>query len=239
MNGFDSSILSFFNHFVGKYPSFDNAVIYLSNDGFIRAGLIVALCWWAWFKDGEDKDAKNFDTRGAIVSTIVACFASILIARLVVLAFPFRIRPIANPTLGWHFPPAKIDWQNWSSFPSDHAIMFFTLTTCLFFVSNVVGWIALIDTVFLICLPRIYLGIHYPTDIIAGAVIGIAIGFAANQRAFKQLVSKRPLQWMQEYPGPFYAVFGMLMYQMAVIFANVRDLGTALIKAVVWLVASR
>jgi len=180
MNGFDFSILSFFNRFVGKYPSLDNAVIYLSNDAFIRAGLIVALCWWAWFKDGEDKDTKNHDTRAAIISTLLACFASILVARVVVMLFPFRIRPIADPTNGLHFPPATTDWQNWSSFPSDHAIMFFTLRTCLFFISHVVGWIALMDAVFLICLPRIYLGVHYPTDIIAGAVIGIAIGFAAG-----------------------------------------------------------
>jgi undecaprenyl-diphosphatase len=239
MNGFDSSILSFFNRFVGKHPTFDDAVVYLSNDGFLRAGLIVALCWWVWFKDGEDKTSKNHATREAIISTVLACFASILIARLVVLPLPFRIRPIADPTNGWHFPPATTDWQNWSSFPSDHAVMFFTLTTCLFFISDVMGWIALIDTVVLICLPRIYLGIHYPTDIIAGAVIGVAVGFAANQQAFKHWIAKRPLQWMQEYPGPFYAVFGMLMYEMSVIFSDVRHVGLALIKLLVKLVVGR
>jgi undecaprenyl-diphosphatase len=239
MNGFDSSVLSFFNRFVGKYPAFDDAVVYLTHDGFMRAGLIVALCWWAWFKDGEDKDTKNDATRQAIISAVLACLASILIARLAVLPFPFRIRPISDPTNGLHFPPGQTDWQNWSSFPSDHAIMFFTLTMCLFSISHVMGWIALIDTVFLVCLPRVYVGIHYPTDIIAGAVIGIAIGFAANQKAFKHWIAKRPLQWMHDHPGPFYAVFGTLMYQMTVIFSDVRLLGTALMKLFVRLVAGR
>ena len=160
MNAFDFSILSFLNRFAGQYLSFDKALVFLCNNGFFRGGVIAALCWWAWFKNGEDKD-KNKEAREVIISTMLACLVSILFARLVVLAFPFRVRPISDPTNGFHFPAAPIDWHNWSSFPSDHAIMFFTLTTGLFFISRVLGWIALMDSVFLVCLPRIYLG---PSD---------------------------------------------------------------------------
>jgi undecaprenyl-diphosphatase len=109
--------------------------------------------------------------------------------------------------------------------------MFFTLTTGLFSVSRMLGWIALTDTVVLICLPRIYLGIHYPTDIIAGAVIGVAIGLAASHKAVSSSLAKWPLQWMQRQPGPFYTVFFLLMYQMTVMFGDVRYLGIGLIKA--------
>jgi len=109
--------------------------------------------------------------------------------------------------------------------------MFFTLTTGFFSVSRMLGWIALIDTVVLVCLPRIYLGIHYPTDIIAGAVIGVALGLAANNKAVKFSLAKWPLQWLRQYPGPFYAGFFLLMYQMMVMFGDVRYLGIGLIKA--------
>ncbi|PYI86405.1 MAG: hypothetical protein DME26_09070 [Verrucomicrobia bacterium] len=161
MNAFDFSILSFLNRFAGQYLSFDKALVFLCNNGFFRGGVIAALCWWAWFKNGEDKD-KNKEAREVIISTMLACLVSVLFARLVVLAFPFRVRPISDPTNGFHFPAAPIDWHNWSSFPSDHAIMFFTLTTGLFFISRVLGWIALMDSVFLVCLPRIYLGVSWP-----------------------------------------------------------------------------
>lgn len=231
MNGFDYSILSFLNRFVGQHPWFDNALVYLSNEVFLTVSPVVALCWWAWFKHGQDTDDRNVETRQSIVSTLLVCFASILLARIIVVSFHFRLRPLCDPTNGLHFPPGTTDWQNWSSFPSDHAIMFFTLTTGFFSVSRMLGWIALIDTVVLVCLPRIYLGIHYPTDIIAGAVIGVALGLAANNKAVKFSLAKWPLQWLRQYPGPFYAGFFLLMYQMTVMFGDVRYVGIGLIKA--------
>jgi undecaprenyl-diphosphatase len=229
VNAFDFSILSFLNRFEGQHPSFDGAVVFLSNNGFLRGGILAALCWWAWFKNGEDT-AKNKDAREVIISAMLACVVSIVIARLVVMAFPFRVRPISDPTNGLHFPASRMDWQNWSSFPSDHAMMFFTLTTCLFFVSRVMGWIALFDSVVLICLPRVYLGIHYPTDILAGAAIGIGIGLLANGRALRSFLAKGVLAWIQKYPGSFYAVFFLFMYQVTVIFFDLRYVATTSVK---------
>jgi len=220
MNAFDLSVLSFLTRFAGKHPHFDGAVISLSNSGFFRAGAIVATCWWAWFKNGEDQD--NRKAREVIISTMLACLVSILFARVAVLAFPFRIRPLADPTNGLHFPLTTFDWAPWSSFPSDHAIMFFTLTTALFFISRTMGWIALLDTVFLICLPRIYLGIHYPTDILGGAVIGVGFGFLANQTSVRSFLARGAFRWLRSHPGSFYAVFFLWMYQVTVIFWDVR-----------------
>jgi len=231
MNVFDYSILAFLNQFVGQHPQFDNAVVYLSNEVFLTISPVVALCWWAWFKNGQDTNARNLETRRSIVSTLLVCFGSILLARLIVMLFHFRLRPLCDPTNGLHFPPGTTEWECWSSFPSDHAIMFFTLTTGFFSVSRLLGWIALTDTVVLVCLPRIYLGIHYPTDLIAGAVIGVAVGLAGNTKAVKDSLAKWPLQWLRLHPGPFYAAFFLVMYQMMVMFGDVRYLGIGLIKA--------
>jgi uncharacterized membrane protein len=56
MNVFDYSIFAFLNRFVGQHPWFDNALVYLSNKVFLTVSPVAALCWWAWFKYGQDTD---------------------------------------------------------------------------------------------------------------------------------------------------------------------------------------
>ena len=92
------------------------------------------------------------------------------------------------------------------------------------------GWIAFADTVFVVCLPRIYLGIHYPTDILAGAVIGVVIGFLANQSAVKSSLAKKVFMWKQKSPGSFYAFSFLFMYQITVSFYDARCVADKLIK---------
>lgn len=229
MNAFDFAILSGLNDFANHHPTFTDVVVAVNNSSFLKAGPIVALCCWSWFKNGEDLD-KNKAAREAVISAMLACFISILIARLAVLALPFRVRPLSDSANGLHFPPDSFGFQNWSSFPSDHAIMFLALTTCLFSISRTVGWIALLHSVFVVCLPRIFLGIHYPTDILAGAPIGVGVGLLSIQQAIKGFVAKGPFLWMRKHPGSFYAVFFIFMYEVTVLFNDFRGIALAVAK---------
>lgn len=78
------------------------------------------------------------------------------------------------------------------SFPSNHALnnfaaaMFFTRLFPKF------KWILFI-TASLVAISRVYLGLHYPSDIIGGAIIGLAFGyiFAAVALFIDQLFSKK------------------------------------------------
>jgi undecaprenyl-diphosphatase len=220
MNAFDHSIIAFLNQFVGRFPLFDKALVQLSSNTFFRGGILVALLWWAWFKEREED--KNRDARRGVIVSVIAGGISIVLARLITLALPFRVRPISDPTNGFHFPPATIDWEAWSAFPSDHAILFATLTTGLFLVSVPLGWIALLDTLFVVCLPRIYLGIHHPTDTLAGLAIGVSFGFLANQPAFRNRVGDAALCWMKGHPGSFYAAFFLFSSELTGMFWDVR-----------------
>ncbi len=185
--------------------------------------------WWSWFKNGENNN-KNKEPRAIVISGMLACVVSLILIRLIALVLPFRVRPLVDPTNGLHFPKDNFDWVNWSSFPSDHAILLATLTTCLFFISRLCGWIALLDSTLLVLVPRVYLGIHYPTDILAGAAIGVGVALLANQKDIKAVVAKITFQFMDKYPALFYTGFFLFMYQVADWFRGVAYIISLIIR---------
>jgi undecaprenyl-diphosphatase len=63
------------------------------------------------------------------------------------------------------------------SFPSGHTASSFCSASALYF-SRTRLWIPALVIASLIAFSRLYLYVHYPSDILAGAVIGILIGYA-------------------------------------------------------------
>ncbi|OGI91768.1 hypothetical protein A3A09_01060 [Candidatus Nomurabacteria bacterium RIFCSPLOWO2_01_FULL_42_20] len=73
------------------------------------------------------------------------------------------------------------------SFPSGHATFFAALSMAIFFYHRRVGWIYFLCT-FLISLSRVIAGLHFPLDILAGWVIGIASAIL-----FRVIVYRKPV----------------------------------------------
>ncbi len=65
------------------------------------------------------------------------------------------------------------------SFPSGHTASMTGLALSLFTVSSLLGCIASALAAG-VALPRVYLGAHYPLDVVAGAVVGGAVALALN-----------------------------------------------------------
>lgn len=64
------------------------------------------------------------------------------------------------------------------SFPSSHATTAFAMAVVLsFFEPRLKG--ALFVLAVFVSLSRVYMGVHYPTDIVAGAIIGLCIGIGS------------------------------------------------------------
>jgi undecaprenyl-diphosphatase len=82
--------------------------------------------------------------------------------------FP-RLRPFHSYSLHQLIPEQSF------SFPSGHASFFFAFAAVVYAYDRRLGALAILASV-LICLARVAAGIHYPSDILAGAILGTAVG---------------------------------------------------------------
>src|SRR6266853_738904 len=92
---------------------------------------------------------------------------------------------------------------------------------------NRLGSIAFCYSIFVISLPRIYLGIHHPTDIIGGAVIGIGVACLSRVVWLRKRVTRPVLQWSTANPPAFNALMFLLSFEIAELFESVRHIGLA------------
>lgn len=66
-----------------------------------------------------------------------------------------------------------------NSFPSEHATFLFSLAILIFSLNRRIGWWYVIFAG-LNGLARIYVGVHWPLDILSGAALGLASGYAIH-----------------------------------------------------------
>ncbi len=100
----------------------------------------------------------------AIISAVLARFVIVNFIRCIW----GRSRPFVenNVNLLLNYPSKE------ASFPSGHAAFYFAISTVVFLYNKKAGILFYIAS-FLICLARIFVGIHWPSDILAGAIVGI------------------------------------------------------------------
>jgi len=232
MGYWDYQVVLFLNQLVHRSWTLDTFLYLCVSSPLLRGGTAATLIWWVWFKEGKQKRRS----REILLFGIVACVCGVWLARAVAHLMPFRARPIHNPALALRLaegitPKALFSW---SSFPSDHATLFACLAVCLWLASRSAGAVAAAQALFLVCLPRVILGIHYPSDILAGVVIGCAVAQLARSSRVRSLVAGRALEWEARSPKHFYAAFFLATYMLGTVFdllAPVLSLAIAVARA--------
>ena len=222
MNFFDASIIYFVNSFVHRWFAVDATFALIATNTLFSGGAIAAIIWWAWFRfDTKQSQAREFLSCG-----IFTAFLSVVAARSLAALLPYRERPIHRPELHLRMPFVfnESTVVHWSSFPSDHAAMFFALALSVYFVSRRAGIAAFCYVLLFVCVPRLYMGFHYPTDLVVGALIGVGVAYLARIESFRRATTLPVMRCLERSPGLFYAGFFIVTFQIAIIFASFRHI---------------
>jgi len=155
----------------GKLSILDAAMKFSALDiVYLVPLLLLAL----WFWPSEDTHTRAFNQRLAAV-TFFAVVASVALAA-VVAHFVFEARPFVTDGSTHLLIRHAAD----NGFPSDHATFAFAVAGATLAWRRGLGLVCL-AMASLIGLSRIYVGVHWPSDILGGAVVGLTAGFVIGR----------------------------------------------------------
>jgi undecaprenyl-diphosphatase len=225
---FDVLLFHAVNSWCGNW-TLDRLAAFEESNQFFKGGLLLAAYWWFWF---AGRNPEREATRRRIIAVLIGVFLGLALARTLAVLLPFRVRPMYVDGIGYHSPSLQfpMDMESWSSFPSDMATYFFGLAFGLYGLSRRVGVFFLVFSAVWVCLPRLYLGIHYPSDLVGGALLGVGVVFATTTiftirgGALGQRIMQPIALLEQRRPQVFYAAAFAISFEMANIFDDVRDL---------------
>ena len=124
-------------------------------------------------------------TRKTGIIVAAALLMDLILCNLILKNLVARVRPYDINTAIAILIKKPLDF----SFPSGHTAASFAAMTALFLAKMKKAWIAALVLAVLIAFSRLYFYVHYPTDVLGGAIVGILsgiIGYAIVEKIDKR-----------------------------------------------------
>ena len=106
----------------------------------------------------------------ATKAVLAGVLSRMIIVNIIRAVFP-RPRPFIENGVN-----LLMSYSNEPSFPSGHAAFYFAISTVVYFHNKKIGILLFLASA-LISISRVFVGIHWPSDILAGALVGIFSGW--------------------------------------------------------------
>ncbi|MFK4866829.1 phosphatase PAP2 family protein [Streptomyces sp. CSMPJR101] len=158
---------------------FDRVMEYVGEYG-VLLGLVLAVlwCWWTVRRRGAEDAASSV---AALVWAPLAAGIAVLV-NVPIRGFVERPRPFNDHQGLEVLVSGKTDY----SFVSDHATIAMALGVALFVANRKFGLVG-IGLALLEGFCRVYMGVHYPTDVVGGFALGTAVALLLSPLAMALL----------------------------------------------------
>ena len=177
----DAALFRWFNHLADRTSWAHGIMTTVTQYAIALFAVLLVIAWWS----GRSAD----DPAPAVVAAVWAALASLVGVGLVqaIGGAVDRARPYVTMP-GTHL---LVDRTSDFSFPSDHgtasaAIAVGLVLACRYTNSKWVGWTA-VALALIIGFSRVYVGAHYPGDVLAGFVLGGIVAWAGAPLAQRLL----------------------------------------------------
>jgi len=171
--GFDIWLATKLGECLNRSPLFDQG-IQSALRHFVLGGFWYAAAMFIFWVQSARHGQRS--TRVRIITTIIGSAITILLTLLVglVIAWP---PPMRDPELAHFFPPYIDRNPNESSFPSMSTALYASVAAGIYSIHRTAGFFLWVALPLLVSLPRMYVGGHWFSDIVAGLILAL-IGYA-------------------------------------------------------------
>lgn len=179
MNGVDAGLFRAMNRLADRTRWAHRPMVAYAKVGIIAFAVLLLLGWWGARTTGDLDRLARLLWAGA--GALAAVGINQLIGSLVARARPYEAMPNVHVLI-----PRTGDF----SFPSDHAVAAGAVAAGLVLAQRRLGSVAVVLAV-VMAVARVYVGAHYPADVVAGLLLGavvVALGSAVAVRPLRALV---------------------------------------------------
>lgn len=171
----DFYFFNLLNQFAGRWDILDAVAVFFAR--YIGYILVLAALLFL---------LKNFKKYWPMAAKVfVAAVLSRLVITELIRFFWERPRPFVENNIN-----LILSHDATGSFPSGHAAFYFAIAAVVYFYNKKLGVLFFIAS-FLMGVARVFSGVHWPSDIFAGALIGIFSGWLVMKIFTKILAAKK------------------------------------------------